>query len=226
MRDHNSPPAQLAKTIHMPASSSQPYVTTACGIEAYVWRQPGDPPGTCSADPQEGEPGSMLFVHGEEYELVDCPACQPAALRAQERRQKFLKEVEEAGGLEEYLLQRRWQIASIAAARSQRAKFKWPETSPDDDLDKDILPKARNVAWATALEEFVLFSNPKHQRSGWTLVEKYPEVAANCAVSECRRVFTSVEWEKWGGQIELAAREAAQQTAHRALKTAGVLDDE
>jgi hypothetical protein len=168
----------------------------------------------------------MLFVHGEEYELVDCPACQPAALRAQERRQKFLKEVEEAGGLEEYLLQRRWQIASIAAARSQRAKFKWPETSPDDDLDKDILPKARNVAWATALEEFVLFSNPKHQRSGWTLVEKYPEVAANCAVSECRRVFTSVEWEKWGGQIELAAREAAQQTAHRALKTAGVLDDE
>ncbi len=219
-------PVQLNKLVHMPAHASQPYMTTACGVEAYVWRQPDDPPGTCSADPQGGEAGSMLFVVGDEYELVNCPECRPAATVAQERRQKFLRDVEEAGGLEEFQRKSREWVMSIAAARSRRSKFNWPETSVSDDLDNDILPKARNVATAIALEEFVLFSNPKHQRPGYTLVEKYREVAANCAVSECRRVFTSEEWEKWGGQIELTAREAATQAAHRALKIAGVLDDD
>ena len=214
----------MTKIIHMPSFSSQPYMTTACGVEAYVWRQPDDPPGTCSADPQGGEVGSILFVVGEEYKLVDCPACRPAAILAQERHQKFLREVEEAGGLEEFQRKSREWVLSIAAARRQRPQFEFPEITTESDFERDVLPEMRKVARVIALEEFVIFSNPKNQRLdlNYTLEGKYPEVAANCAVSECRRAIYPEVWEEWGEKIELVAREVAEQTAKRALKIAGI----
>jgi len=196
-------------------------MTTACGVEAYVWRQPDDPPGTCSADLGGS---SILFVVGEEYKLVDCPACLPAAILAQERHQKFLREVEEAGGLEEFQRKSREWVLSIAAARRQRPHFEFPEITTESDFERDVLPEMRRVARVVALEEFVIFSNPKNQRPGlgYTLEGRYSEVAANCAVSECRRAIYPEVWEEWGEKIELVAREVAEQTAKRALKIAGI----
>jgi hypothetical protein len=157
----------------------------------------------------------MLFVVGDRYDLVDCPVCRPAAILAQERHQKFLKEVEEAGGLEEFQRKSREWVTSIAAARSQRPRFEFPDIITESDFEKDVLPNIKIVARVVALEEFVLFSNPEHQRldRGYTL-----EVAANCAVSECRRALYPEVWWKWGEQITLVAREEAEQTAKRLLQ--------
>ena len=80
-----------------------------------------------------------MFVVGDRYDLVDCPVCRPAAILAQERHQKFLKEVEEAGGLEEFQRKSREWVMSIAAARSQRPRFEFPDIITESDFEKDVL---------------------------------------------------------------------------------------